>query len=137
MSDDTEVGARVQRLRERHGLTQATLANAMVGQGHPWHQQTVVKTEKGLRPLRLTEASALADALHCTLGDLTGDLSDGDHAALRSLLARCLEADDAVTRATATADSVRARLSEALDDATDVPTDLRTRIERMLGRHHR
>lgn len=67
---DARVGVGIQALRETLGLTQARLAEAMAQAGHAWHQQTVVKTEKGLRPLRLAEAFDLASALHVDVTEL-------------------------------------------------------------------
>lgn len=67
---DVRVGAGVQSLRESIGMTQARLADAMSRAGHAWHQQTVVKTEKGLRPLRLAEALDLASVLHVGVTEL-------------------------------------------------------------------
>ncbi|MDO5626949.1 MAG: helix-turn-helix transcriptional regulator [Mobilicoccus sp.] len=130
--DDAEIGARIQHLREAHGLTQSALAADMAARGHQWHQQTVVKTEKGLRPLRLTEACDLADALHGDLADLTGDVTDAGEAVLRSLLGRCLDADDAIDRAHAAAHAARTRLAAAAADRTDLPPDLADRIHRAL-----
>jgi transcriptional regulator with XRE-family HTH domain len=57
-------------LREREGLSQSALAEAMSERKHAWHQQTVAKVEAAARPLRLAEAADLADILRTTLDRL-------------------------------------------------------------------
>lgn len=60
---DAAIGENLATLRQQADLSQADLAKAMTRAGWTWHQQTVLKVEKGHRPLRLAEALALADAL--------------------------------------------------------------------------
>lgn len=60
---DQLVSANLYALRQSAGMTQTELAEACEARGLPWHQQTVQKLEKGVRPLKLTEALAVADAL--------------------------------------------------------------------------
>lgn len=58
---DAELGARFRQRREMAGVTQQWVANAMRSRyGINWHQTTVGKTEDGGRPLKLSEALALA-----------------------------------------------------------------------------
>lgn len=59
--NDQEIGLAVRQLRG--GISQSRLAELMTARGFSWHQTTVAKTETGERPLRLTEALALADEL--------------------------------------------------------------------------
>ena len=54
-------GARVRELRTRRDMHQAVLALAMRRSGFRWHQQTVARVEAGSRPVRLNEATALAE----------------------------------------------------------------------------
>lgn len=63
MTPDERLGEIVQRERKSKGMSQSDLARAMTEAGHPMHQQTVLKIEKGVRPLKLAEALALTDAL--------------------------------------------------------------------------
>ena len=64
---DVTAGENIRRLREQLGYSQAELARRV---GGGFRQQTIVKIEKGTRPLRLAEAVAVADALSVTVEDL-------------------------------------------------------------------
>lgn len=69
-SEDVQIGERLQALRGPV-ISQAGLANAMKERGHDkWSQATVWSVEQGKRPLRLTEAAALAEILQAEVGDL-------------------------------------------------------------------
>jgi transcriptional regulator with XRE-family HTH domain len=68
MDFDERAGRLIQEIRQSEGLTQADVAQAMAERGFPMHQQTILKIEKGLRPLRLAEALALAEVLKMDLG---------------------------------------------------------------------
>jgi transcriptional regulator with XRE-family HTH domain len=62
---DARVGANIAELRRSRDLTQSQLADE-VNEADPdlaFRQQTIVKIEKGQRPVRLQEAQALARAL--------------------------------------------------------------------------
>lgn len=72
MDNDQGIGTRVRELRELRHFSQAHIAAVMTLKGHQWHQTTVAKTESGERPLRLSEAGALADSLFVPLTDLAG-----------------------------------------------------------------
>ncbi|GAB47847.1 helix-turn-helix transcriptional regulator [Mobilicoccus pelagius] len=130
---DARIGSTVQELRERRGLTQVRLAEAMSARGHAWHQQTVVKTEKGLRPLRLTEACDLASVLHVELPVLAG-LEDTRtaHLEMRGHLDRAEEAERALAAAEAAAEAARASLRIAARGVDDLPADLSARVEALL-----
>lgn len=132
-TDDARIGRTVQQLREHLGITQARLADDMVGRGHPWHQQTVVKTEKGLRPIRLTEACDLATLLHVELEQLTGigDMRP-ELLAVRSQLLRCEEAGRTAELAQAAAEAAVSSLRTAVRGTPDMPPELRSRIEALL-----
>ncbi|WP_168581632.1 helix-turn-helix transcriptional regulator [Gephyromycinifex aptenodytis] len=124
---DALLGVGIQQIRESMGLTQARLAEAMVARGHAWHQQTVVKTEKGLRPLRFVEALALADILHVDVTALDGRRrEDVVVQQIRRHLHECSEATAAVQKATQRLDAARAGLAEALrQGGSKVPEPLR------------
>lgn len=133
-TSDARIGAALQELREQVGLTQARLAEAMAARGHAWHQQTVVKTEKGLRPLRLTEACDLATLLHVEVTVLAGlgEVSRPDHLALRGHLDRAEEAERAVAGARAESQAARASLRLAARGVSGLPTDLAARLAAVL-----
>ena len=57
---DSLVGANVQRLRVASGLSQTDLADRL---GAGFRQQTILKIEKGTRPLKLSEGVALSKIL--------------------------------------------------------------------------
>lgn len=59
--DDKQIGQNLARLRG--AMSQKDLAVAMRERGHKWAQATVWNVERGERPLRLVEATALADVL--------------------------------------------------------------------------
>lgn len=72
--NNTQVGRAVRALRAGHGASQEQLAEDMRERGHAkWSQATVWSVEQGTRPLRLTEAVALADALDVEVADLHRD----------------------------------------------------------------
>jgi transcriptional regulator with XRE-family HTH domain len=60
---DALVGANVRRYRTAKGLSQADLAAALSAGGEHVHQTTVLKIEKGTRPLRFSEAVRISEAL--------------------------------------------------------------------------
>lgn len=66
-SADVLVGKNVRRLRELAGLSQTELAHALTERGTSFHQQTVVKVEKGERPLKFTEAAEIGIVLNADL----------------------------------------------------------------------
>lgn len=72
---EQEIGRTVRRLRRAVDLSQAALADALTSHGVPFSQQTVLKVEKGTRPLKLVEAQAIADVVGGTIDDLL----DGDN----------------------------------------------------------
>lgn len=59
--DDNQIGQNIARLRG--AMSQKDLALAMRDRGHKWSQATVWNVERGERPLRLSEATALVDVL--------------------------------------------------------------------------
>jgi len=70
---DVAIGLRVQTLRKAAGITQDTLAHDVASiTGGSFHQQTVLRTEQGVRPLRLAEAAAIAQVLGVPFSALVG-----------------------------------------------------------------
>lgn len=70
---DVAVGANVRKFRQARGLNQDELAARVAERGVPFRQQTIVKIEKGQRPLRLREADAITAALDIDIDTLVGD----------------------------------------------------------------
>lgn len=71
---DATVGRNLKQYREARGLTQTELAEVVSRFGETsFAQQTIVKIEKGSRPLKLREAERLAAALEIGLDDLVDD----------------------------------------------------------------
>lgn len=68
---DEAVGRNVQALRKARRLTQVQLAELLALKGMPVRQQTIVKIEKGERPLRLKEAHTIARVLEVDVDALT------------------------------------------------------------------
>ena len=58
-------------LRERKGMSQASLAQAMSERGWPWHQQTVYKIENGKQGVGFGEAADLAGIFGVTTDRFT------------------------------------------------------------------
>ena len=74
---DAAFGARMRRARQRAGVSQGDLvANLLLMHEVHWHQTTVARTEAGERPVRLSEAVAVADLLNVPLGELAYEPAD-------------------------------------------------------------
>lgn len=69
-SFDELVGANVQRIRKAVGLSQAELADAISTDDERIPQQTIVKIEKGTRPLKYAEAVRISKSLKVGLAEL-------------------------------------------------------------------
>lgn len=67
-----ELARRVRLHRVQRGWSQSQLAAAMSRLGHPWHQTTVAKTERGEREPRFSELLELANALDVPVEVLLG-----------------------------------------------------------------
>lgn len=61
--NELQIGERVKRYRESALLSQADLGRLMRERDTKWSQATVWSVETGERPLRVSEAALLADAL--------------------------------------------------------------------------
>jgi len=81
-SADSRLGTNVRRLREKKGITQAALAEAMTARGWQWHQSTVARVESGQQSVRFAEAEALVGIFRVTLDSLTWHTAEGAEIAL-------------------------------------------------------
>lgn len=79
---DAMVGENLRRLRTAKAVSQSELAKRLEQRGLPFRQQTVVKIEKGQRPLRLREAHEIASVLDLNIDDLVMESYERDDAAL-------------------------------------------------------
>jgi transcriptional regulator with XRE-family HTH domain len=57
------VGQNVRLYRDRKGISQRALIEAMAVHGFTWYQQTIRRVESGTQSLKLEEAGALAETL--------------------------------------------------------------------------
>lgn len=74
---DSTFGLNVARKRIAMNVSQASLVGVLSRTtGWEWARKTLGKIELGTRPVRLTEAYALADALNTTIDDLSGRTSN-------------------------------------------------------------
>jgi transcriptional regulator with XRE-family HTH domain len=64
------VGANVQRFRKAADMSQAELAHQLTERGFSFQQPTVLKVEKGTRPLKVDELAAVAEVLRISPGSL-------------------------------------------------------------------
>lgn len=60
---DEKIGSLIKQQREDKGWTQGEYAARLSEDGPTWHQQTILKVEKGTRPLRVTELVRHAEVL--------------------------------------------------------------------------
>ncbi|MFI2702871.1 helix-turn-helix transcriptional regulator [Cellulosimicrobium composti] len=87
-AEDAAFAESVKRLRERKGWSQGELARRLQDVGwENFHQTTVSRIEKGERPVRLSEARALANALDSSVGDM---VQSGELGELRRDLAKLI-----------------------------------------------
>jgi transcriptional regulator with XRE-family HTH domain len=71
---DQNVAANVRQYREARALSQDELAERITERGHSFSQATIWKIESRQRPVKISEATALADALELNnLSILTAD----------------------------------------------------------------
>jgi transcriptional regulator with XRE-family HTH domain len=75
------VGANLQLHRKAKGYSQSDLAGQLEQRGLPFQQQTILKIEKGARPLKLEEAYVIADILGINLSSLTEQFGNDELAA--------------------------------------------------------
>jgi transcriptional regulator with XRE-family HTH domain len=132
-TDDEIFGSNLRAIRERQGMSQVALAEAMTERGSRWVQQTVAQTEAGKRPPRFTEARHLAEILRTSTDRFTWEGPEANetlmvNGAAAQLLQRyeavadavfvLLLGQDRVARVLAqTGDSKYERVQEAREDA--------------------
>lgn len=66
------LGRNIRERREALGLSQNDVAAAMTARGHPWHQVTVYRVERGGRTVEVHEALALAELFDTSVLSLVG-----------------------------------------------------------------
>ncbi len=87
MSDENQdriIGGNIQALRKRLDLSQAELAEKLTrSSGTNYHQQTILRIEKGERPLKVSEAIAFAKVFDVPVPTIwNGFTGDSDSAAI-------------------------------------------------------
>jgi transcriptional regulator with XRE-family HTH domain len=82
------VGANLQLHRKAKGYSQSDLAMLLEQHGLPFQQQTILKIEKGARPLRLEEAVVIAEILEIDLNALTQQFGDETTATIAAEIAQ-------------------------------------------------
>lgn len=74
-NNDTAIGKRLAEVRKAAHFSQADLAAAVARRGHKWSQATVWAVESGKRPLRFSEAMAVADVAGVGVDALAPDVA--------------------------------------------------------------
>ncbi|ORI18850.1 hypothetical protein BJD99_19095 [Rhodococcus sp. 1163] len=75
---NAKIGRTIAALRVAKSMSQADLAEAVTKLGDSFQQQTILKVEKGSRPLKLTEALNFAEALGVLPAVLWRGIKDTD-----------------------------------------------------------
>lgn len=128
----------LRRHRERKGMSQKALAEAMKACGWSWHQATVHRVESGAQPVELGEATDLAAILGTSLDRLTWAGPEENGVALTdratALLARSFrETAEAAERLLRDRDGAERQLAEAVKSeyrrVRQAAEDLRLELE--------
>lgn len=129
--DDAQIGRNLARLRG--DMSQKELAVAMRERGHKWSQATVWNVERGERPLRLTEATALGDILE--LLSVYSITSPERHFAFRKTQSRLNEAQDELDEKVADVLRLQRQLADEVDavDQGELTDDERKALEWEIG----
>lgn len=93
MSDvDRLLGQRVRQRRTELKMSTRTLADRMRDHGHDWQHNTVLRTQNGVRPLRVSEAFSVAAVLQTPVAYVLGlaEGQDDAHAELHGAARRQL-----------------------------------------------
>lgn len=69
---DRVVGSNARNIRILDGRSQDAIVRAMKRRGFHWHQTTMSRVERGLRPLSLGEAAGLSEILEQPVSALLG-----------------------------------------------------------------
>lgn len=83
---DARIGSNVRKYRIARGMSQLDVAEGMSDPDEPFHQQTVLKIEKGVRALKLSEADRLSSVLKVPIAYL---LSPDSQATVDASVMRC------------------------------------------------
>lgn len=110
--------ANLKRMRESHGWNQSELARRLTDAGlEGFHQTTVSRIEKGDRPVRLGEATVIAQALRVPVESMTGSGDVlGALARIRAARAEARRAELALEEAGVTFRDALAALRRAVGD---------------------
>ena len=111
-SSDEQIGMNIVRFRA--GRSQQSVADAMRDRGWKWSQATVWSVEKGERPLRLSEATDLAEVLEIMLPLL---LALPEEAQLHEYMHQCRQTHQALTLAATAYLEATLHVQFALDQA--------------------
>jgi transcriptional regulator with XRE-family HTH domain len=118
---DAAMGANLRAWREAKGISQEDLAAAMTTRGFGFSQSTIWKIEQGRRPLKVTEAVALSDALELrSWNDLTASPDTVRHEAqLQSAHQRAARSYQALKDATTAYLRAQLEVAVAVVEARD------------------
>lgn len=118
---DELFGQRMKTLRDARRMPQQHIANTMtMVYGHRWYQTTVGKIESGTRPVKLTEAVAVAAILGVPLEDLLTENPEASHGPSQEALRQATisgRLHEAMRMSTAVSDRIE-HLSKQLREAT-------------------
>lgn len=114
------LGVQARAYREKLGMTQDEVADAMNARGFSMRQSTIAKIEGAQRPVRVSEAVALAAVLHADLADLLADPAQHDvlasaRAEEREIAGQLRQARNELTASNAHLATAQWAMQEAID----------------------
>jgi transcriptional regulator with XRE-family HTH domain len=110
---DQHIGANLALLRKAKGYSQSDLALLLEQHGLPFQQQTILKIEKGARPLKLQEALTVAEVLDADLAALTQTYGND---AIAAVAAEILQRAAAINRMRKSREEYREKLRRDDED---------------------
>jgi transcriptional regulator with XRE-family HTH domain len=118
-SGDAVFGYNLRKMREKAGMAQAALADAMRGRGRPWYQSTTGRVESGKQPATYADAVALAAIFGVTLERFRWKPGEGNAIDMLDMAAdRLRHAFHETARTIAAQRSAEALAGRALDDSS-------------------
>jgi DNA-binding XRE family transcriptional regulator len=137
LGNEQQFAVHLRGYRERAGMTQAEVAEAMQDAGYGWiHQQTIDRIEKGQQRPRLGVAVALARIVGAELADLLRPPQVVTAAwQVLDRVRDVLAAERGAKRAAAEVEAARSRLAGAISLAEDGPLAGELSRELAAGRH--
>ena len=115
---DERFGTNLRALRERAGISQSALADAMNERGHTWHQQTVGRIEAGRQSARIGEAEDIAVILKTTVDRLIWTTQEASAGMLLDMtIARAENGFEQITSGTAELLWAQFQLEASVSDA--------------------